>query len=537
MEREAGFAQLKFNQTSIAVTARDGLLEKDPAKVGELASKFTSGGLNQEKVLEEVAKISESHQAEILAEYKTGFIDWRKAWEKALELHAQGKTEEALVNVNTFIAPLRARMTEKLDAVMKVNEELSIAKEHDVAQHFYEALTVILGVSFVCVAFGLIAAVRILRAVNHSITNVVDNLRSNAEQVASAATQISSSSQSLSQATTEQAASLQETTSSLEEISAMIRKSSENADRSAGKSSESRGRAEEGQRAVSGMLVSMEAISQSNDAIVKQISDSNVRMTDIVRVIREIAEKTKVINEIVFQTKLLSFNASVEAARAGDHGKGFAVVAEEVGNLAQMSGNAAMEISEMLTSSISKVEMIAHETKTKVEAITDQGKLKVENGLEVAKQCSDFLKAIVEDVSEVAGLVQDISMASKEQTQGVVEINKAMNQLDAVTQQNASTSEEAASAAEQLSAQSGAMKDCVTELCRTIYGDAVVEDVKKPSSPVLTNSAMPKAKVVAMRKTTAKASADASKPATALKLAVGDSRVPPSREEDGFVDL
>jgi|GEM_PF-504014 len=536
LKREELLGEIKFNQTNIAVSARDALLAHDANKVGEIISKFSSESVKQNQLVDEFMPLADERQKAQIAIYKTQFASWQDAWENALELHAQGKSEEAATAMREKIAPVRGQMAATLDEVVKMNEESAEMKEHQTEVEFTWVLGLILSVSATAISIGATVSIKILRSLNRSITNVVDNLRSNSEQVAAAAAQISASSQSLSQASTEQAASLQETTASLEEISAMIQKSTDNANNSATKSAESRNRAEEGQRAVAGMLVSMEAISQSNDDIVKQIAESNNKMNEIVRVIREIAEKTKVINEIVFQTKLLSFNASVEAARAGDHGKGFAVVAEEVGNLAQMSGNAAMEISDMLTSSISKVESIAHETKAKVEAITEQGKLKVENGLTVAKQCSDYLRSIVENVGEVAGMVQDISLASKEQSQGVTEINKAMTQLDAVTQQNASTSEEAASAAEELSAQSESLKDCVGELSSTIFGSKAILSPAPVARERVTET--PKAKVLSLHKTTASNSKSTPKTTTAkVKMAVGDTRVPPSREDDGFVDV
>lgn len=96
----------------------------------------------------------------------------------------------------------------------------------------------------------------------------------------------------------------------------------------------------------------MREIDSSNKELVKEIERNNTELTKITNMISEINEKTQVINDIVFQTKLLSFNASVEVVRAGEHGKGFAVVAEEVGNLASMSGKASLDISEMLETSI-----------------------------------------------------------------------------------------------------------------------------------------------------------------------------------------
>jgi methyl-accepting chemotaxis protein len=201
-----------------------------------------------------------------------------------------------------------------------------------------------------------------------------------------------------------------------------------------------------------------------------QVEESNQNLAEIVKVITEIGSKTKIINDIVFQTKLLSFNASVEAARAGEQGKGFAVVAEEVGKLAQMSGAAAKEISDMLDGSIKKVQNIVSETKSKVEALIEQGKEKVTIGTSVAKQCGEALDQMVSSVSEVSRMVSEIAMASQEQAEGVKQINQAMGQLDQTTQQNASGSQETASAAEELSSQADALRAMVIELTQTIEG-------------------------------------------------------------------
>lgn len=390
---------------------------------------------------------------------------------------------------------------------------------------------------FLCGACGVLfgLAISFIFAVKMSTTimEVANALAANAEQVSSASTQIAGSSQELSQAATEQASSLEETAASLEEITAMIAKASDSAESTATSSSESHKKAEEGRAAVDLMLNSMDEISQSNEAILTQINESNRQMTEIVKVIQDIGSKTKVINEIVFQTKLLSFNASVEAARAGEHGKGFAVVAEEVGNLAQMSGNAAKEISEMLDGSISKVEKIVDDTKTRVEALVQSGKEKVESGVSVAKQCSDVLNEIVQNVSRVSGLSQEISQANKEQAQGVGEINKAMAQLDTVTQQNASTSEEAASAAEQLSTQAESLKSSVKNLILVIQGGT---EEGAQWAPPPKASASPK--IVSKQTNVVRMKAPKKAPAEKMsfKRAAGDDSVP-SRDDDGFRDV
>jgi hypothetical protein len=198
------------------------------------------------------------------------------------------------------------------------------------------------------------------------ISKVTTALSGNSKDVADASNKIASSSTELSEAATEQAAALQETVAAVDEISAMVDKNAESANRSKEASVQSRDAAMRGRQIVDTMIQAIGEINQSNDDVSQQVETSNNQLAEITKLINDIGSKTKVINEIVFQTKLLSFNASVEAARAGEYGKGFAVVAEEVGNLAQMSGNAAKEITALLTESVQKVENIVNESKTKL---------------------------------------------------------------------------------------------------------------------------------------------------------------------------
>ena len=287
-----------------------------------------------------------------------------------------------------------------------------------------------------------------------SLNSIAIAIGESSNQVASAASNIASASTSLSQATTEQAAALEETAASVEEMSSMVNKNSDNAKNASVTSIKSQEKAEFGNRVIERMIGSMDEITKSNNEI-----------SQIVKVIMEIGDKTKVINDIVFQTKLLSFNASVEAARAGEHGKGFAVVAEEVGNLAQMSGNASKEIAALLDGSIQKVESIVSETRQKVDA-----------GSKVARECGEVLNEIVTNVINVSQMASEISSASQEQAQGIQEITKAMTQLDQVTQQNAATSEESSNEAKELSSQANSLNTAVGNLLTIVTGVRTTTD-------------------------------------------------------------
>jgi methyl-accepting chemotaxis protein len=314
---------------------------------------------------------------------------------------------------------------------------------------------------------GQLISSRLTRQIN----DIAEKLESGANEVASASKQISESSAELSSASTQQATSLQETVSSIDQVSAMVARNAENAKRSQEVAHTSRETAMLGKQSVESVIQAIEEINVSNQDIIRQIEASHQELEGIVKVISEIGNKTKVINDIVFQTKLLSFNASVEAARAGEHGKGFAVVAEEVGSLAQMSGNAAKEISQMLDTSVQTVEKIVQETKTRVERLVMAGRSRVETGTVTARNCGTVLESIVKNVNEMTEMVSEIASASQEQSQGVQAITKTMGHLDEVTQQNASISEESASAAEELSAQAENVRSMVHALMETVHGE------------------------------------------------------------------
>ncbi len=343
-------------------------------------------------------------------------------------------------------------------------EALSAQKDYDEAKIFFVVS------SFLTIALGLGVATFILKALSKSMNSIIENLSENFLQVTSASQQIAASSEELSTAATEQSASLEETAASIQEMSTMVQKNSDYAKRASQMALDSRGSASKGKEVVDNMIMAISEINESNTDIMKQINHSNAEISKIVEVIGEITKKTQIINDIVFQTKLLSFNASVEAARAGEHGKGFAVVAEEVGKLAQVSGNASLEISKMLEESIHQVESIVKNTATQVEGLIGKGKEKIESGTLVAQECGNVLEEIVHKVSEVTNMTDEIAVACEEQSSGVLEITKAMNVLGQVTQTNAATSAQAASAAESLSYQANSLKAVVDTLVVTVKG-------------------------------------------------------------------
>lgn len=395
--------------------------------------------------------------------------EWNKVLDNVHTFNEKYNVGEYGVDAKAFFS----NITDKIDRVYEIvkheqNANLKeLEVESDQAQRNFTLLLIFLTVIIVAVT---IFAARTLSVMVATIRTLGLTLGEASSRVGAASTQIASTAEELSQATAEQAASLQETSASVEEINSMINANNENAKQSVAVSGQSLNTAERGKAVVDQMIKAISEISESNAGIMNQMDETNKEIANLVKIINEIGDKTKVINDIVFQTKLLSFNASVEAARAGEQGKGFAVVAEEVGNLAAMSGNAALEISSMLDKSTKTVEEVVRHSREKVGSLISNGKLKVETGTRIAQECEEVLNEIVTSVARVSSMVSEISSASEEQSQGVQEITKAIGQLDQVTQQNAATSSESANAASALSLQAEELDRVVGSLLQTING-------------------------------------------------------------------
>lgn len=427
-----------------------------------------------EKDVDDYSKIKFTYgEKELFEALNSNWTEFKKIGERAISLSQSTKTEdrEALTKLFLIDCPESAeKFTKSFTALLDFNKASFTAISAESKATASTINMIIMAISIFGTVASLIVGFLLASKLSSTFNLIAQSLKGSADEVSIASVQIASSSEELSRATSEQAASLQETSSSIEEINSMILSNTESAKQSARSSGQSLVQAEKGKEVVEEMITAIEKINISNDNIMDQINESNKEIESIVKLIAEIGNKTKIINDIVFQTKLLSFNASVEAARAGENGKGFAVVAEEVGKLASMSGAAALEITTMLDSSIQKVEIIVRNSKEKVGKLVAEGKVSVEVGTRVANECGQVLKDIVDSVATVTNAVAEISTASQEQSQGVQEVTKAIAQLDQVTQENSANSATSATAAASLSKQAAALSELVADLMTTVDG-------------------------------------------------------------------
>lgn len=250
------------------------------------------------------------------------------------------------------------------------------------------------------------------------LTDVISSIRTAANTIAQGANEIAQGNSDLSQRTEEQASSLEETSSSMEEMTSVVKQSSERAENANNLSKQAEDKAKLGGDVVDMAVSAMKAINDSS---------------------KEISEIIGVIDEIAFQTNLLALNAAVEAARAGEQGRGFAVVAGEVRNLAQRSSEAAKEIKDLIRDSQNRVE----------------------EGTDLVNKSGETLKEIVASVSEVRAMMQEITESAHEQTEGIMQVNTAIAQMDQMTQQNAALVEEASAAGESMAEQANNMNTIV----------------------------------------------------------------------------
>jgi methyl-accepting chemotaxis protein/methyl-accepting chemotaxis protein-1 (serine sensor receptor) len=249
----------------------------------------------------------------------------------------------------------------------------------------------------------------------------VQELTAGAGQVAAAAEQLSGAAQSMSQDASSQAAALEETSASMEEMASMTRQNAENSHQGAQLMGQVDKHVSESERVLQGMVTSMQGIQESTSKVSRII---------------------KTVDEIAFQTNILALNAAVEAARAGEAGMGFAVVADEVRNLAQRALQAAKDTSSLIETAISNAQ---------------EGDRRV-------REVAESITAISGSVGQAKRLVDEVSAASLQQTQGIDQVSKAILELEQLTQRTAANSEESAAASEELSSQAEVTMSVVARL-------------------------------------------------------------------------
>lgn len=302
-----------------------------------------------------------------------------------------------------------------------------------------------------------VSLLKIFRNVEGTIGDIVGKLRESTSKLAETSSDLSTSSATLTRGVNRQAAAVQETVASMAEMSSMLAQTSGSTQACFQVAGEVGAKTRAGRDVMKDMVSAMEAIQQANG-----------RLQEFQRIIGDIASKTEVIDDIVFKTQLLSLNASIEAARAGQHGRGFAVVAEEVGNLAHMSGKAAKEINLLLEDSARSVDEIVQGTEERVH-----------KGQRVSGIALATFTEISEKIEVIANQVQAIHEATREQEIGIKQSSSAMVMLDETATNNSTVARSSEKSAHFVSGES----DRISEITRTLLEITIGSELpKQPTS-------------------------------------------------------
>jgi len=426
-------AEVLDAQREVNSGVKDIIIERDATKMQKSEKIVEERQALLLKLVDDYIAVASPDGKALGAKYKANANQWFSIQADIIKLAKQNKDAEVAALRDTQETPVIVSLRATVKEINELTKKRIESSAQAADQAYFSARNVMFAISFGSILAGILLAIFVMRQMSVAITRVIDDLNGNSEQVSIASQHIAASSEQLSEASTEQASSLEETVATLEELTSMVKVNANHAREAANLSESTRAVANKGEEEITKLISSMGEISKDS---------------------KKIEEIITVIDDIAFQTNLLALNAAVEAARAGEQGKGFAVVAEAVRSLAQRSASAAKDITDLIKSSVEKI---------------DQGS-------QQASQSGKVLSEILVSVKKVSDLNAEIAAASSEQSNGIMQIGTAMNQLDQVTQVNAATSEEASASAQELSAQGAQLIRTVEMLTVTIRGGQAATD-------------------------------------------------------------
>ncbi|MGZ3771202.1 MAG: HAMP domain-containing methyl-accepting chemotaxis protein [Bdellovibrio sp.] len=359
---------------------------------------------------------------------------------------AEGKREEAFLRREEF-----ENLFEKNEKIFRIVEsklEKEIKLSDGDGKDIVKSVVIF---SLVGLFLSAVVGFVIFAWTKKSFDQLLQKVADVSEEVTGLSSVVGDESGKVKDSTVEQSAAIQESVSALSEMSSMIAQTGQNIKLSLETSQGALEKSSEGKQIMDRMSHSMTSIQKAND-----------QLQEISKVIEDINSKTAIINDIVFKTQLLSFNASIEAARAGQHGRGFAVVAEEVGNLAELSGQAAKDI-----------ELLLGDSQRKVRETLEMIQSRVADGNKVSQNAMQAFNEISKNIEEINAQIRSINEATQQQEIGIQQTNLAMKQMDVISQNNTLASTEALQIAQNLKKQSSELRGVMTALFQLVGGNRV----------------------------------------------------------------
>jgi methyl-accepting chemotaxis protein len=444
--------ELRYNVSLIHHGVRNAVIDGDTSGVKRETEAIKVIRKKNEDLINEMGKGATTPQMQgLLAAIKKASIDDIQSQNELIQLVNDFKLAESRRYLNTKVAETESAYVQSLTEMSKLQSSRMREESKLGKAEFVSARNGVLGMAIAATLLALViawsvvqgitkplnAAINVARRVangdlttkvvvsardemgmlmqalkemNDSLVRIVAQVRTGSGAITEASSRIASGNVALSSRTEHEASSLEETASSMEELTATVQQNAENA------------------RQANELALSASKIAVKGGDVVSQVVDT---MGAINSSAKKIVDIIGVIDGIAFQTNILALNAAVEAARAGEQGRGFAVVAAEVRSLAQRSAAAAKEIKTLIDDSVGKVRL----------------------GTELVDRAGDTMREVVTSIQSVTAIMGEIASASREQTAGISQINKAITEIEQTTQQNAAMAEDAAAAARELQEQ------------------------------------------------------------------------------------
>lgn len=381
-----------------------------------------------------------------------------------------GRKSEANNKYVTMYSPTRQILNKMTDEFALAAQKLADDRVREISERVIWATKFILVLQIVGVLFAVSVLFMIGRSLVGRLQKIASQLVETSHNIRQNTTSQRDQAQELSREMVDAATALRSTASAAEQMNSILERNAEMAEGSKRLSEQGQKTVAQGHDAVEDVLISIQNIHNNNQQIGQQVDDSFKDLERVSGLFKSIYEKTLSINGIVLQTRLLSFNASVEASRAGEHGRGFAVVAEEIGKLAQASGTAAKEIEELLKSSTAQVDDVIGSVRGRLKDISNSSEQKVHQGTVSAERCRAIFNSIMTDVTQIHSRIGDIYESSKEQTFGVREITNSVRRVDGAIQKNTLRAQTGATQTQDIQNQSEVLKEVVGDMEKIVIG-------------------------------------------------------------------
>jgi methyl-accepting chemotaxis protein len=389
------------------------------------------------------ASLKDKAKADLYAKLSEATAAYAGALDQLVTLTDE-RTDIVNARLNVMAPQFTSALGKVREAVTQAQRGLEEHNREEKSRNEFWVLACTVG----CGVSGVIVGFFLIRSITRPITRIANHLADESEQTHATTLIVTEVSQEMAEGASRQAASLEESSASLHEMASMTTRNSEAAQAAKALATEARATADAGAQDITAMKAAMAGIKTSS---------------------AEIAKIIKTIDEIAFQTNILALNAAVEAARAGEAGAGFAVVAGEVRNLAQRSAQAARETADKIADASAKSEQ----------------------GAAISGQVATSLAGIVDRIRQLDEMLGGIAQSSREQSEGIGQLNQAVSGIDQITQSNATLAEKSAGSAEQLKVQSAEVRAAVAQLIVMVHGSKQTAATPAAKAPPATHGGPP----------------------------------------------